>query len=228
MDTSKWETIRTKAHSTESGHGHGGVSRTITVLDEQGLYWPGRSKDVRRFIKMCPCCQKMNLIKPVVHSYPFTLSTYGLFQTVSVDLIEKLKVDDYGASMVVVIIDNFSRFVDLYPISDTSAEAAADALIQFTGRFKTPIRFTTDSGSNFKSVLMEGLMSRLGADHQLTKAYSKEQNAVVERVNKEVLSQLRSIIFDKRIQRRWSKCAKSPQHQCALSHWMHACRGRVP
>ena len=226
MDTSKWETIRTKAHSTESGHGHGGVSRTITVLDEQGLYWPGRSKDVRRFIKMCPCCQKMNLIKPVVHSYPFTLSTYGLFQTVSVDLIEKLKVDDYGASMVVVIIDNFSRFVDLYPISDTSAEAAADALIQFTGRFKTPIRFTTDSGSNFKSVLMEGLMSRLGADHQLTKAYSKEQNAVVERVNKEVLSQLRSIIFDKRIQRRWSKYL--PIVQRVLNTSVHSATGCTP
>jgi hypothetical protein len=37
------------------------------------------------------------------------------------------------------------------------------------------------------------------------KAYSKEQNAVVKRVKKEMLSQLRSIIFDKRKQRRWSK-----------------------
>ena len=226
MEPSHWETIRTKGHGTDSGRGHGGIARTIAVLQEQGLNWPERAKDVRKFIKMCPCCQKMNVMKPVIHSYPFTLSSYGLFQTVSVDLIEQLKVDDYGMSMVVVIIDNFSRFVDLYPISNTSAEAAADALIQFTGRFATPVRFTTDSGSNFKSILMEGLMSRLGTDHHLTKAYSKQQNGIVERVNKEVLSHLRGIIFDRRIQRRWSKYLPIVQRYINTS--VHSATGCTP
>jgi hypothetical protein len=205
MDPKNWEIIRTKGHGNGSDRGHGGVQRTLAVLDEQDLQWPGRTKDVRKFIKMCPCCQKMNVMKPVIHSYPFTLSTYGLFHTVSVDLIERLAPDEFGMSMIVVIIDNFSRFVDLYPISNTSAEAAADALIQFTGRFKTPLRFTSDSGSNFKSTLMDGLIARLGADHQLTKAYSKQQNGIVERVNREVLGHLKAIVFDRRIQRRWSK-----------------------
>jgi transposase InsO family protein len=168
----------------------------------------------------------MNALKPVIHSYPFTLSTYGLFNTVSVDLIEKLRVDDYGMTMIVVIIDNFSRFVDLYPISGTSAEAAADALIQFTGRFQTPTRFTTDSGSNFGSTLVEGLMQRLGADHQLTKAYSKEQNGIVERVNREVLGHLKAIIFDKRLQRKWSKYLPIVQRYINTSR--HSATGCTP
>jgi transposase InsO family protein len=88
--------------------------------------------------------------------------------------------------MIVVKIDNFSRFVDLYPISNTSAEAAAAALlIQFTGRFKTPIQFTTDSGSNFASDLMKGLTAHLGAQSKhaanVGKNFSHE-NQLVGRV----------------------------------------------
>jgi hypothetical protein len=226
MDPKHWDIIRTKAHGHVSDRGHGGVKRTLAILDELDLDWPGRAKDVRKFIKMCPCCQKMNVMKPVIHSYPFTLSSYGLFHTVSVDLIEQLKADDFGMKMVVVIIDNFSRFVDLYPIKDTSAEAVADALIQYTGRYKTPLQFTTDCGSNFKSNLMEGLMTRLGADHHLTKAYSKEQNAIVERVNREIISHLKAIIFDRRVHSKWSKYLPIVQRYINTS--VHSATGCTP
>ena len=168
----------------------------------------------------------MNVMKPIIHSFPYTLSTYGLFNTVSVDLIEQLTPDDYGMSMIVVIIDNFSRFVDLYPIASTSAEEVADALIQFTGRYQTPVQFTTDSGSNFKSVLMQGLMTRLGTEHQLTKAYSKEQNGIVERVNREVISHLKAIIFDRRVQAKWSKYLPIVQRYINTS--VHSSTGCTP
>jgi len=226
MDPKNWETIRTKGHGFDSDQGHGGVSRTIKVLDKQGIDWPERSQDVRKFIHMCPCCQKMSTIKPVIHSYPFTLSSYGLMETVSVDLIEQLREDEYGMKMIVVIIDNFSRFVDLYPIRDTSAESVADALMQYCARYKTPIRFTTDSGSNFISELMKGLTSRLGVNHQLTKAYSKEQNAIVERVNKEVAGHLKAIIFDRRIQKKWSKYLPIVQRYINTS--VHSATGCTP
>ena len=226
MDPAHWDIIKKEGHGNDSDRGHGGVKRTIAVLSNQGHNWPSMAKDVRKFIKMCPCCQKMNTMKPVIHSYPYTLSTYGLFHTVSVDLIEQLAVDDYGMSMIVVIIDNFSRFVDLYPISNTSAEAAADALLQFTGRFTTPLQFTTDSGANFKSDLIQGLTNRLGADHHLTKAYSKQQNSIVERVNREVLAHLKALIFDKRVQRKWSKYL--PIVQRYINSSIHSATGCTP
>ena len=226
MEDKHWDIIRKKGHGTESGKGHGGVKRTIDILRSQEYDWPSLNKDVRKFIKMCPCCQKMNVIKPVIHSYPYTLSSYGLFHTVSVDLIERLTPDEFGKNMIVVIIDNFSRFVDLYPIGDTSAESAADALLQFCGRYKTPTRFTTDSGSNFKSSLMAGLLERLGSDHLLAQAYSKEQNALVERVNREVIAHLKAIIFDKRVQTKWSKYV--PIVQRYLNTRVHSSTGCTP
>jgi hypothetical protein len=226
MKSKNWHIIRTKGHGHHSDVGHGGVDRTIRALERQGLDWESRAKDVRKFIKMCPCCQKMNVMKPKINSYPFTLSAYGPFETVSIDLIENLKTDEFGMSNIVVIIDNFSRFIDLYPIKDTSAESVADALLQFTGRYPTPVKVISDSGSNFISSLMEGVMTRLGIDHQLTKAYSKQQNGLVERVNREVISHLKAIIFDRRVQALWSKYLPIVQRYINTSR--HSATGCTP
>jgi hypothetical protein len=203
----KWDIIK-KFHNSGDlfeGAGHGGINRTVKAMRARGHDWPHMTKHVRRFIKLCPCCQKMDQMKSVIHSYPFTTSTYGLWDTVSVDYIESLRPDELGNNMIIVIVDNFSRFVHLTAAKSTRAEGAADALLQFAGQYATPSRFYTDSGASFKNKIVQGLTEILGADHSFTAAYSKEQNAIVERQNKEVLRHLRNIIFNKKVIRRWSR-----------------------
>jgi hypothetical protein len=203
----KWDII-TQFHNSGDllkGAGHGGINRTIRSLRDSGHDWPSMTKHVKRFIKLCPCCQKMDQMKKVIHSYPFTTSTYGLWDTVSVDFIESLRPDEFGNNMIIVIVDNFSRFVHLTPEKSTRAEGAADALLHFAGSYATPSRFYTDSGASFKNNIVQGLINVLGADNSFTAAYSKEQNAIVERQNKEVLRHLRNIIFNKRILHKWSR-----------------------
>ena len=203
----KWDIIK-KFHNSGDllqGAGHGGLHRTIKSMREKGHDWPSMTKHVKRFIKLCPCCQKMDQMKKVIHSYPFTTSTYGLWDTVSVDFIESVRPDEFGNNMIIVIVDNFSRFVHLTAAKSTSAEAAADALVSFAGSYATPSRFYTDSGVSFKNNIVQGLTNILGADHSFTAAYSKEQNAIVERQNKEVLRHLRNIIFNKRVLHKWSR-----------------------
>ena len=56
----------------------------------------------------------MDQMKKVIHAYPFSVSSYGLWDTVSVDYIESLIPDNEGNNMIIVIVDNFSRFTDLY------------------------------------------------------------------------------------------------------------------
>ena len=47
-------------------------------------------------------------------------------------------------------------------------------------------------------------MATVGTEHVRTMAYSKEENAIIERVNKEVMRHLRAILFEKQIKNKWS------------------------
>lgn len=38
--------------------GHHGVNRTIQMARNQGIQWPNYVRDIRKFIKQCPICQK--------------------------------------------------------------------------------------------------------------------------------------------------------------------------
>jgi len=125
-------------------------------------------------------------------------------EVLNIDTIGPLPKDDSGNEHLLVIIDCFSRWVEIYGIPDTSAISAAKPLLQHCGRYGIPAKIRSDRGPQFVNKLIEQLTDLFITDQELTTAYSKEQNAIVERANKEVMRHLRAIIYDDRIYRKWS------------------------
>jgi hypothetical protein len=105
-------TLIAKVHNSKAGH-HG-VDRTYAKLVQAQHHWPHMREHVRRFIRYCPCCQKMSQIKVPILTHPFVTSTYTPFERINVDTVGPLPKDDYGNEFVVVIRDTFTRFVGLY------------------------------------------------------------------------------------------------------------------
>jgi transposase InsO family protein len=62
----------------------------------------------------------------------------------------------------------------------------------------------SDRGKQFVNAIISQLLSLLQIEHELSLAYSKVHNAIVERANKEVLHHLTAIIFDKQANVAWS------------------------
>ena len=166
--------------------------------------WPEMKEHVRIFIRRCPCCQKMNKLKVPIHTQPFTIASYFPFDKVAVDTIGPLPPDVNGNKFIIVFIDCFSRYVSLYPVQDTTGLNYAKALIKYLGHHPCPSQLVTDNGTQFKNELTEALNTLLGLNHKFTFPYSKEENGLVERVNKEVMRHMRNIIFDLRIKNQWS------------------------
>ena len=198
-----YDKIKT-AHNSDVGHF--GVERTLARLRSLKYKWPFMRKHVKHFIKRCPICQKLSAIKPVINTEPYTLASYEPFGRICVDTIGPLPTDNENQNKyILVIIDAFSRFVRLYPILDTTAESAADSLLDWVGLFGIPLEIVSDNGTQFANSLIEGLLSALEITDAKIQAYSKEENGIVERANKEVNRHLRTIVYNRMVKKRWSK-----------------------
>ena len=97
---------------------------------------------------------------------------------------------------LLVFIDTFTRWVEIYPTEDASALSAAKCLLQHFGRFGAPNQLRSDNGPHFIAEVIAEFLSLVGTQHCLTLAYSKEENAIVERVIKEINRHLRALTFD--------------------------------
>jgi hypothetical protein len=197
----KWNIIKT-VHGATSGH-HG-TERTVQKLKSAGHYWDGMRADVIKFRRCCPCCQKMAILKGPIHARKFTVSSNAPMENLAIDFIEKLLVDEYGNKYILVVIDSFSRFIELYPTKTNTAVEVAKHLLEHCGRYGKPASIKTDKGAAFANKVINELCIMLGIVHEKTMAYSKEENAIVERANKEIMRHLRNIIFDKDVLKKWS------------------------
>jgi hypothetical protein len=151
---------------------------------------------VRKFIQQCPCCQKMSQIKVPIHTMPFTTASHYPMERLNIDTIGPLKEDERGNKYIIAIIDSFTRWTGLYGVRDVTAECAIDALIEHFGIFGCPAQLLSDNGSQFVNELITEFTKLIGTEHITTMAYSKEENAMVERSNKETMRHLRNLIFE--------------------------------
>ena len=110
-----------------------------------------------------------------------------------------LSEDEKGNKYLIAIIDIFSRLLELYPATDATALSAADAIVQHTGRYGIPTLLISDSGSQYVNEVTSQYLSLMGTDHHITLAYSKQENGIIERSNKEILRHLKAIIFERSI-----------------------------
>ena len=191
--------------------GHGGVERTLQLIyqlsrvdEAAGIAINSCNTiraDVKRFVKQCSICQKVRDHQLTQFIPKFSTSTYGLFDNISMDSIY-MPISARGNKYLLVIIDSFSRYVDVYPISNLSAPTAFECLIKFMSNFGIPSHICTDNATQFKSVF-EDMLSLARINHYKIQPYSHQENSIVERANKEVLSAIRCLILEHKFKNDW-------------------------
>ena len=115
----------------------------------------------------------------------------------------------------------------IYPTKGVTADETAKCIFQHLGRFGAPERILTDRGTAFHNELVSELIHMSYAEHELTIAYSKEENAIVEWANQEVIRHLRALLFDKHVYNKWS-FEKLPLVQCIMNTVEKTATGVTP
>jgi transposase InsO family protein len=146
--------------------------------------------------------------------------------TLMIDYIEKLPEDSEGCKFILVIVDCFSRFCTLHATKTTQASELAMKLLIHASFFGMPCRLTSDRGSSLTSNLIEDFTALVGTEHIKALAASKEELAIVERLNREIMRHLRNIVFDRQHYDNWSRML--PFTNRILNSTIHSSTGMSP
>lgn len=206
--------------------GHFGIEATIQRIKGRGISWPRMEEDVRAFVLRCPTCQKLSERHYPISSTHYSTSSYSPMTRLNVDAIGPFPTDTFGNAYIVVVIDTFTRFIELYKSPDATALSAARALVQHCGRYGVPEQLLTDNGPQFYNLMVESLSRFMGIQHLFTVPYSHEENGLVERANKEVSRHLRAILMDRRLIDTWSESL--PLVQRIINAKVHEATGVAP
>lgn len=126
---------------------------------------------------------------------------------------------------ILVIIDQFTRWVEAAPIAEQSAEITAKKLVcEFIARFGAPLEIFTDQGHNFESELFAEVCRLLQVAKTWTTPYHPSSNGQVESFKRTLLGMVRCYADEN--QRNWDEYLLLLT--AAYRSSPHACTGFTP
>lgn len=129
-------------------------------------------------------------------------ASHQRFEIIAIDLFGPLPKTETGHTIILIIEDVTSRWVELFPLEDATAEACGTILLnEIFLRFGLPRKIISDNGPQFVSAIMQTLTYCLDIKQTLTPFYHPEANPV-ERKNRDLKPQL--AILTQKDHRNWA------------------------
>jgi hypothetical protein len=110
------------------------------------------------------------------------------------DLIVVKEPDIDGNRNILVLIDSFSRAVELYPLKTGDAESVVECLFDCYTRWGQPMQLRCDGAKAFLGSVCKYFNRMMKVKVKSIEPYSPYQNGQVERSNQEIMRHLRAMI----------------------------------
>ena len=161
--------------------GHMGIDRTKALIKERYI-WFRMSKDIRNYVISCDVCNKnKNANRPARHPRVIDHAGYPM-QKIHMDHLGPLPATDAGNNCILVIIDNFTKWVEAIPLPNQTAETTAHAAVNhFFCRFGYPVQIVSDQGKAFEANLFSEVCKLLQIRKSRTSGYRASANGQAER-----------------------------------------------
>ncbi|KAE8960795.1 hypothetical protein PF011_g29976 [Phytophthora fragariae] len=108
--------------------------------------------------------------------------------------------ESFGDSKYILVLkDHASHYCELVVADTADSSVTVEALLAWHARFGVPPTWISDQGSHFKNEVVAELSRRLRTQQEFTPAYCPWINGSVERVNRDILQVIRTMILEYKI-----------------------------
>ena len=162
----------------------------------RNYWWPGVTKEVKRYVEVSDQCQRMkNKAEMLAGKLRPNQILEKLWQHISVDFITKL-LTSKGHDSILVVCDRFSKMSHFVATTEkTTVEELARLFRDNMWKlYRLPESVISDRGLQFAAEIMRELNKMLGIETKLSTAYYPEIDGQTERTNQELEQYLRMYV----------------------------------
>lgn len=168
--------------------GHLGIQKTKFKVSEF-FYWPTLISDVTRKVRGCNTCA---VSKPAQNSrlgYLSSIVPTRPMEKMHIDYVGKLPRTTRGNTMILVAVDQFSKFTWLSPVRDSTSFNTIKSLSQIFQNFGFPKVIISDNATCFTSHSFRNFCFARGIKHATLSPYHPQPNNA-ERLNRNLKAAL--------------------------------------
>ena len=166
--------------------GHQGIVKTKERLRSK-VWWPGIDREADKKCRECFGCQLVtkNISSPPVKP---TQMPQLPWEELALDLLGPMPSGEY----LLVLVDYFSRWLEVDVIRSTSSETIIKRLDAHFARHGMPRSLKTDNAPNLASKEVDDYLREMGIEHRKTTPFWPRANGEVERQNRSLLKAMRA------------------------------------
>ncbi|GFV02306.1 hypothetical protein TNCV_4192201 [Trichonephila clavipes] len=153
--------------------------------------WGKVRADVEQWCKSCDACSARKGPKIRSRGKLHRYNVGAPFERIAFDILGPLPRTASGNKYLLVVMDYFTKWPEVYPIPDQEAPTVAEAVVQhWISRYGVPLQLHSDQGRNFVSAVLKGVCELLGIDKTKTTPLHPQSDGMVERFNRTILNNL--------------------------------------
>ncbi|XP_067399163.1 protein NYNRIN-like [Emydura macquarii macquarii] len=174
--------------------GHFGPDKVLARVREIA-WWPGMTKDIQQVSDNCLQCVVNNPDPKVLKGPLKHQPIVGPWHRIQIDYIGPLPTTGRGMKYALVVIDSFSKWIEVYPTRNNTAITTAKKLLnEAFSRYGLPHQIDSDQGPHFIRETIKHLSAALGINWKLHIAGHPQSSGLVERTNRTLKASLRKVV----------------------------------
>ena len=174
--------------------GHLAKRKTLEKT-RQRFYWFGMADDINLWVLKCDVCNQNKTPQRTPKAPLGDMRVGAPLDRICADHFGPLPLTARGNRFVLVVTDHFSRWVELFPVPDQSAQTCARVMLnEVISRYGCPLAIHSDQGRCYESNIFKELCKMLEVRKSRTSVRNPRCNGQAERFNKTMVRMVRSYL----------------------------------